>query len=120
MEQEFDLESLCVLKLINGEVIVCEIIKEDQQELVVRYAIRAVEMVDGAGEGETLFLPWIPYTDELIILYRQGILAAAPPNEEMRKLYLNRMAELETEEVQSNDEPPMIQTCSHGKFNHKK
>jgi hypothetical protein len=54
---EFDLESLAVFKLMNGEVIICEITAEDELQVTVRYAIRAVEMFTG-DEFEVCFSPF--------------------------------------------------------------
>lgn len=101
---EFDLESLCVFKLMNGEVIICEIVSEDETQVVVRYAIRAVEVIDG-DEGSTQFVQWISYTDSTIILYRHGILAVASPSDEVKQMYLNRMAELDAPE----EDPTLIE-----------
>ena len=114
---EFDVESLCVFKLMNGEVIVCEIVSEDETQVVVRYAIRAVEMF-ADEEAEVRFAPWIPYSDSTIILYRHGILAVAPPVDTTKQMYLNRMTELDAPEDPTllEDPPPLRPSCKSGAF----
>src|ERR1035437_2640892 len=96
--EEFDLKYLTVFKLMNGEVIICEVVEDKELAIRVRYAIRAIEIITLEGE-ETRFVQWIPFTDDLIILYKQGILASAPPSEDMKEMYLNKMAELNSTET---------------------
>ena len=120
--EDFNLDALVVFKLMNSEVIVCEIVSEDENQVVIRYAIRAIEMFT-AEEAEVRFAPWIPFTDDVIILYRQGILAVAPPDDNMKEMYLNRMAELEAPAEQnppSNEEVPVIRRQCRSHNFHKK
>jgi hypothetical protein len=114
MEEEFNPESLVVFKLMNGEIIACEIVAEDEQQVTVRYAIRAIEMFS-SEEEEIRFAPWIPFTEDVIIIYRQGILAVAPPSEYMKEMYLNK---LEAKEENSKDEvsPGFRRQCQNHSF----
>jgi hypothetical protein len=120
---EFNLDSLVVFKLMNSEVILCEIVSEDEQQVTVRYAIRAIELFT-AEDQEVRFVQWIPFTDDLIILYRHGVLAAAPPSDDMKQMYLNRMAELNTVEdsVTTIEEtvPAIRRHCRSKTFSGKK
>jgi hypothetical protein len=116
---EFDLESLAVFKLVNGEVIICEIATEDELQVTVRYAIRAVEMFMG-DEFEVRFTQWIPFTEDLIVISRHGIIAFAPPSDDMKQMYLNRMAELDAEPPQQDVEiPPFRRSCHNHAFQRK-
>lgn len=118
---EFNLEALIVFKLMNGEVVVCEIVEEDTHQVIVRYAIQALETIVNDDVPNVNFIQWIPFTDNLIIIYRHGILAVAPPSDELKELYLNKMAELETpeEEHTSNPVTPYFRSsCRHGVFRH--
>ncbi len=101
---EFNLDSLTVFKLMNSEVIICEIVSEDEVQVTVRFAIQALETIGGDGVPDVNFIQWIPFTDDLIIISRHGILAFAPPSEDMKQMYLNRMAELDAIE----DEPQQV------------
>jgi hypothetical protein len=115
--EEFNLDSLAVFKLMNSEVIICEIVSEDEVQVTVRFAIRALEIFSDE-DSEVRFTPWIPFTDDLIIISRHGILAFAPPSEEMQQMYLNRMAELDTAEAEPQqvvEIPPFRRIC-HNHF----
>lgn len=94
MAEEFNLESLFVFKLMNGEIVICEIVSENDNQVVVRYAVRAIEMFTNE-EDEVRFMPWIPFTDDLITIYRHGILAISPPDDNMKQMYLNKMIDLQ-------------------------
>jgi len=96
---QFNLDSLVVFKLMNGEVIICEIVSEDDQQVTIRYAIQAFETVINGDIPNVNFLRWVPFTDELIILYRHGILAASPPNDAVKEIYAEKLAELEAAEI---------------------
>jgi hypothetical protein len=114
---EFNLEALVVFKLMNGEVIVCEVVEEESHQITVRYAIQALETIINGEVPNVNFIQWIPFTDDLIIIYRHGILACAPPSDELKELYLNKMAELETpdQELTSNPVTPSFRhLCRHG------
>jgi hypothetical protein len=124
MSVDFNLDSLVVFKLMNGEVIVCEMVSEDEQQVNVRYAIQALETLIQGEIPVVNFVQWIPFTDDLIVIYRHGILAAAPPSEEMKDMYLNKMAELETAEedlLPSNEDTPVFRRqCRSTAFSGKK
>jgi hypothetical protein len=112
--EDFNLEALTVFKLMNGEVIICEVVSENDHKFWVRCAIRAIELFTD-DEEEVRFAQWIPFTDDLIALNKHGILASAPPNEDMKQMYLNKLAEPETpeEEPTSKDEVTMRPQCFH-------
>lgn len=120
---DFDVESLCVFKLTSGEIIICEIVSEDKEQIIIRYAIQVIQIIQ-EEEEEIKFVQWIPFTEDLIILYPHAILAVAPPSEEMKQVYLNKMVELDQEEI--TPEPPPVEpvtfrrTCSSGTFTKKK
>ena len=120
-ETQFDVDALCVFKLMNGEVIVCEIVSEDEQQVTVRCAVRAIEIFT-LEDGEVRYAQWIPFTEDLIILYRHGILAAAAPSDSMKEMYLNKMAEQETiEDPTSNEDTPVFRRlCRNHAFSTKK
>lgn len=113
---EFNSESLTVFKLMNGEVIICEIVSEDESQVTVRHAIRAIEIFSDEG-CNICFTQWIPFTDNCIIISRHGIIAFATPSDDMKQMYLNKMAEqeekLESEEVEI---PPFRHTCHNHAF----
>ena len=115
--EEFNLDSLAVFKLMNSEVIICEIVSEDETQVTVRYAIRALETFS-SEDNEVSFTQWIPFTDDLIVLYRHGILAFAPPSDDMKQMYLNRMAELDVvdEEPQQVEIPTFRRLCHNHSF----
>ena len=117
MSEEFNLESLFIFKLMNGEIIICEIVSEDDNQVVIRYAVRALELFTNE-EAEVRFMQWIPFTDDLITVYRHGILAIAPPDDNMKKMYLNKMTDLQTVEPpplpQDDVTTPFRRICHNG------
>jgi hypothetical protein len=118
---QFNLDSLVIFKLMNGEVIICEIVSEDDQQVIIRYAIQAFESVINGDIPNVNFLRWVPFTDDPIILYRHGILAVAPPNDTVKEMYVEKLAELEAAEIdvtsiKETDFPDFRHQCRNTAF----
>jgi hypothetical protein len=102
------------LKMANGDEVICEILEDLEDDLVVRYCltIDKVSNVEASAQKmETFYVmrPWMTYierNDELITLSKYHIMGAAEPNIELAEQYgsaLKTILELADEEKLNED-----------------
>lgn len=103
-----------ILKLVNGDDIICELISTTKGEYIVKKALRLVEDYNPDKKSHNIFLiQWLPYTDELTITIPKSVLISQPiePLEEMQEHYEKRVPEIfydDEREYQMTEEDIML------------
>jgi|TARA_R110002074_G_scaffold216701_1_gene386733 hypothetical protein len=103
------IENVKQIKMVNGDEIICEILEELEDDLIVRYCLLIDKFRTKNTEEEyttTLYVlkPWMTYVeqnDEVITVNAYHCMALATPHSELMKQYevaLSRIIEMSREE----------------------
>ena len=85
------------LKLVTGEELLCEILEEDEQDLIVNNIIKLVESVSEDGYKYYSFRNFMIYQDDpesVILLKVDKIVSVAQPIDALLKQYFLALIEL--------------------------
>jgi hypothetical protein len=85
------------IKLVTGEEVVCEVISEDEWEIVIRNAFTIVSRAAPQGYRFYTFRMFMVYqetNDNLIVIRQDKLVAYAHPTEDMLREYAKAIVEL--------------------------
>lgn len=103
------------IKMVNGDEIICEILEELEDDLVVRYCLLIDKFRAQSNDTEqyttTLYVlkPWMTYVehkDEVITINAYHCMALSNPHTELLKQYelaLSRIVDMANEEIREKD-----------------
>lgn len=103
------------IKMVNGDEIICEILEELEDDLVVRYCLLIDKFRAQSNDTEqyttTLYVlkPWMTYVehkDEVITINAYHCMALSNPHIELLKQYelaLSRIVDMANEEIREKD-----------------
>ncbi len=103
------------IKMVNGDEIICEILEELEDDLVVRYCLLIDKFRAQSDDTEqytaTLYVlkPWMTYVehkDEVITINAYHCMALSNPHTELLKQYelaLSKIVEMADEEIREKD-----------------
>ena len=102
------------IKMVNGDEIICEILEELEDDLVVRYCLLIDKFRTTSTEEEyttTLYVlkPWMTYIeqkDEVITINAYHCMALSNPHIELLKQYesaLSKIIEMSNEEIKEKE-----------------
>jgi len=103
------------IKMVNGDEIICEILEELEDDLVVRYCLLIDKFRAQSDDTEqyttTLYVlkPWMTYVehkDEVITINAYHCMALSNPHTELLKQYelaLSRIVDMANEEIREKD-----------------
>lgn len=85
------------LKLVTGEELVCELMSETGDSIVIRNALSLIEKDLSSGDKYYAFKTFMVYQDSpqnVIIIFFDKIMSIAVPTEEMQRQYSGAIAEM--------------------------
>lgn len=85
------------LKLVTGEELVCELMSETGDSIVIRNALSLIEKDLSSGDKYYAFKTFMVYQDSpqnVIIIFFDKIMSIAVPTEEMQRQYTGAIAEM--------------------------
>lgn len=85
------------LKLVTGEELVCELMSETGDSIVIRNALALIEKDLSTGDKYYAFKTFMVYQDSpqnVIIIFFDKIMSIAVPTEEMQRQYSGAIAEM--------------------------
>jgi len=85
------------LKLVTGEELVCELMSETGDSIVIRNALALIEKDLSTGDKYYAFKTFMVYQDSpqnVIIIFFDKIMSIAVPTEEMQRQYTGAIAEM--------------------------
>lgn len=85
------------LKLVTGEELVCELMSETGDSIVIRNALSLIEKDLSSGDKYYAFKTFMVYQDSpqnVIIIFFDKIMSIAVPTEEMQRQYTSAIAEM--------------------------
>lgn len=85
------------LKLVTGEELVCELMSETGDSIVIRNALSLIEKDLSTGDKYYAFKTFMVYQDSpqnVIIIFFDKIMSIAVPTEEMQRQYSGAIAEM--------------------------
>lgn len=85
------------LKLVTGEELVCELMSESGDSIVIRNALALIEKDLSTGDKYYAFKTFMVYQDSpqnVIIIFFDKIMSIAVPTEEMQRQYTGAIAEM--------------------------
>tara|TARA_B100001057_G_scaffold450364_2_gene492373 strand:+ start:8723 stop:9151 length:429 start_codon:yes stop_codon:yes gene_type:complete len=103
------------IKMVNGDEIICEILEELEDDLVVRYCLLIDKFRAQSDDTEqytsTFYVlkPWMTYVehkDEVITINAYHCMALSNPHTELLKQYelaLSRIVDMANEEIREKD-----------------
>jgi len=109
------IENVKQIKMVNGDEIICEILEELEDDLVVRYCLLIDKFRAQSDDTEqyttTLYVlkPWMTYVehkDEVITINAYHCMALSNPHTELLKQYelaLSRIVDMANEEIREKD-----------------
>jgi hypothetical protein len=116
------------IKMVNGDEIICEILEELEDDLVVRYCLLIDKFRAQSDDTEqyttTLYVlkPWMTYVehkDEVITINAYHCMALSNPHTELLKQYelaLSRIVDMANEEIREKD---LVQLDLIGESDHQ-
>jgi|TARA_B100001093_G_scaffold289776_1_gene276736 hypothetical protein len=116
------------IKMVNGDEIICEILEELEDDLVVRYCLLIDKFRAQSNDTEqyttTLYVlkPWMTYVehkDEVITINAYHCMALSNPHTELLKQYelaLSRIVDMANEEIREKD---LVQLDLIGESDHQ-
>lgn len=90
-----------VMKLINGETIICVVVVEDDDYYTIMFPVqmKPTKLDNGSKKEVQVGVPWLPYTDDKIIeINKHDILLVKPLNPTTIAYYKNLVDMNEVEE----------------------
>lgn len=110
MEQEFKL-----LRLSNGDMIICQILSENDNELTIStpYKLMVRELVDGIVTG---VLKWLPYTDEETIKFNRDHISLITKIKPSFLNYVKRSMDSDNEIIGSDQDFEELTKAQKGKI----
>jgi hypothetical protein len=85
------------IKLVTGEEVVCEVVSEDEWEIVIRNAVTIVSRAAPQGYRFYTFRVFMVYqesNDNLIVLRQDKLVSYAHPTEDLLREYAKAIIEL--------------------------
>lgn len=85
------------LKLVTGEELVCELMSETGDSIVIRNALSLIEKDLSSGDKYYAFKTFMVYQDSpqnVIIIFFDKIMSIAVPTEEMQRQYSGAIGEM--------------------------
>lgn len=85
------------LKLVTGEELVCELMSETGDSIVIRNALSLIEKDLSTGDKYYAFKTFMVYQDSpqnVIIIFFDKVMSIAVPTEEMQRQYSGAIAEM--------------------------
>jgi len=85
------------LKLVTGEELVCELMSETGDSIVIRNALSLIEKDLSSGDKYYAFKTFMVYQDSpqnVIIIFFDKIMSIAVPTEEMQRQYSGAIVEM--------------------------
>ena len=109
------IENVKQIKMVNGDELICEILEELEDDLIVRYCLLIDKFRTTNNEEEyttTLYVlkPWMTYIeqkDEVITINAYHCMALSNPHVELLKQYetaLSKIIEMSKEEVKEKED----------------
>ena len=98
------------IKLSTGEEVLCEIIEEDEYDLVIRRALKLQTDIDDEGTRYHSFRTYMTYQDDpevYVILKSLHVVSVTYPSPTMMKQYLYSISEVEKNRMMTDEEEGM-------------
>jgi hypothetical protein len=98
------------IKLSTGEEVLCEIIEEDEYDLVIRRALKLQTDIDEEGTRYHSFRTYMTYQDDpevYVILKSIHVVSVTYPSPTMMKQYLYSISEVEKNRMMADEEEGM-------------
>jgi hypothetical protein len=99
------------LKLVTGEELVCELMSETGDSIVIRNALSLIEKDLSTGDKYYAFKTFMVYQDSpqnVIIIFFDKVMSVAVPTEEMQRQYTEAIKEMkeynESQELKNQDD----------------
>ena len=93
------------IKISTGEDILCEIIEEDEYDLVIRRALKLQTDIDDEGTRYHSFRTYMTYQDDpevYVILKSLHVVSVTFPSPTMMKQYLYSISEVEKNKIMAD------------------
>lgn len=103
MDIEYD--NLKQFRLADGDEIVCEILEDLEDDLVIRYALKIAKMDISFNRSYYIFKNWMTFQEEstdTLVLSKFHIVGAANPNPKLLKEYYSALEALLEDEENSD------------------
>ena len=103
------------IKLTNGDEIICDIVEEYEEEMIVRKVLKLLKVEISSYTAYYTFRPWMTMKnniEEVILINPYHIICAANPSPELYAQYEAAVATFDDEEEQENEESENIQRDS--------
>ena len=94
------------IKLSTGEEVLCEIIEEDEYDLVIRRALKLQTDIDEEGTRYHSFRTYMTYQDDpevYVILKSIHVVSVTYPSPTMMKQYLYSISEVEKNRMMADE-----------------
>ncbi len=98
------------IKLSTGEEVLCEIIEEDEYDLVIRRALKLQTDIDEEGTRYHSFRTYMTYQDDpevYVILKSIHVVSVTYPSPTMMKQYLYSISAVEKNRMMADEEEGM-------------
>lgn len=98
------------IKLSTGEEVLCEIIEEDEYDLVIRRALKLQTDIDEEGTRYHSFRTYMTYQDDpevYVIMKSIHVVSVTYPSPTMMKQYLYSISEVEKNRMMADEEEGM-------------
>ena len=99
------------IKLVTGEELVCELMSETGDSIVIRNALSLIEKDLSTGDKYYAFKTFMVYQDSpqnVIIIFFDKVMSVAVPTEEMQRQYTEAIKEMkeynESQELKNQDD----------------
>lgn len=100
-------------RFVDGTEIICEVVDEDEDEIVIRYALK-VEKVDMSfSVSYYTFKTWMVYqskAEDLISINPYHILGVTHPKDEVLSQYYKTLELINSEEEDPDEDPDSIES----------
>ena len=99
MDLEYD--NLKQFKLADGDEIVCEVLEDLEDDIIIRYALKISKMDISFNRSYYIFKNWMTFQEEssdTMVLSKFHIVGAANPNDKLLKEYYSALEALVSDE----------------------
>ena len=98
-------------KLVDGDEIVCEVLEDLEDDIIIRYALKIVKVDISLGSAYYIFKNWMTFqekTTDTVALSKFHIMGMAVPTEVLLKEYYSAVESINSYQDESTTEKDVI------------